>query len=165
MEGAAPVSDRHILVIVPTYNELENLPRKVPLILDQDPRIDVLVVDDASPDGTGALADRMASEDPRIHVLHREAKDGLGRAYLAGFAWGLEKGYGLLFEMDADISHPPDALPRLIEAARDHDVVIGSRYVGGRVNVLNWPLMRLFISVFGSWYARTITRIDRKSVV
>ena len=151
------MSDRHILVIVPTYNERENLPRKVPLILDQDPRIDVLVVDDASPDGTGALADEMAAADPRIHVLHREAKDGLGRAYLAGFAWGLEAGYDLLFEMDADISHPPDALPKLIEAARDHDVVLGSRYVGGRVNVLNWPLTRLLISVFGSWYARTIT--------
>jgi dolichol-phosphate mannosyltransferase len=151
------VSDRHILVIVPTYNERENLPRKLPLILDQDARIDVLVVDDASPDGTGALADGMATADPRIHVLHRQAKDGLGRAYLAGFAWGLERGYGLLFEMDADISHPPEALPRLIEAAQTHDVVIGSRYVGGRVNVLNWPLSRLLISVFGSWYARTIT--------
>lgn len=151
------MTDRHILVIVPTYNERDNLPRKVPLILDQDPRIDVLVVDDASPDGTGALADEMAAADPRVHVLHRPAKDGLGRAYLAGFAWGLERRYDLLFEMDADISHPPDALPRLIEAAVDHDVVIGSRYVGGRVNVLNWPLGRLLISVFGSWYARTIT--------
>jgi dolichol-phosphate mannosyltransferase len=151
------VTDRHILVIVPTYNERDNLPRKVPLILDQDPRIDVLVVDDASPDGTGALADEMAAADPRVHVLHRSSKDGLGRAYLAGFAWGLERRFDLLFEMDADISHPPDALPRLIAAAADHDVVIGSRYVGGRVNVLNWPLARLLISVFGSWYARTIT--------
>jgi len=152
---AAP--DRHILVIVPTYDERDNLPRKIPLILDQDPRIDVLVVDDASPDGTGDLAERMAAEDPRVHVLRRQAKDGLGRAYLAGFAWGLQRGYDLLFEMDADISHPPEALPRLIEAAHGHDVVIGSRYVGGRVNVLNWPLTRLLISVFGSWYARTIT--------
>lgn len=151
------MSDRRILVIVPTYNERDNLPRKVPLILDQDPRIDVLVVDDASPDGTGALADEMAAADVRIHVLHREAKDGLGRAYLAGFAWGLREGYDLLFEMDADISHPPEALPKLIDAAEDHDVVIGSRYVGGRVNVLNWPLSRLVISLFGSWYARTIT--------
>ncbi|HSW30580.1 MAG TPA: polyprenol monophosphomannose synthase [Longimicrobiales bacterium] len=151
------MNDRHILVIVPTYNERENLPRKIPLILDQDARIDVLVVDDASPDGTGALADALAAADPRIHVLHREAKDGLGRAYLAGFAWGLAQGFDLLFEMDADISHPPEALPRLIEAAQSHDVVIGSRYVGGRVNVLNWPLSRLLISVFGSWYARTIT--------
>jgi len=151
------VSDRHILVIVPTYNERENLPRKIPFILDQDARIDVLVVDDASPDGTGALADDLAAADPRVHVLHRESKDGLGRAYLAGFAWGLAQGFDLLFEMDADISHPPEALPRLIEAAESHDVVIGSRYVGGRVNVLNWPLSRLLISVFGSWYARTIT--------
>jgi dolichol-phosphate mannosyltransferase len=115
------------------------------------------VVDDASPDGTGEIADAMAARDERIHVLHRSAKDGLGRAYLAGFAWGLERRYELLFEMDADISHPPDALSRFIEAAQDHDVVIGSRYVGGRVNVLNWPMSRLFISVFGSWYARTIT--------
>ncbi len=151
------MSDRHILVIVPTYNERENLPRKIPFILDQDARIDVLVVDDASPDGTGALADDLAAADPRVHVLHRESKDGLGRAYLAGFAWGLAQGFDLLFEMDADISHPPEALPRLIEAAESHDVVIGSRYVGGRVNVLNWPLSRLLISVFGSWYARTIT--------
>lgn len=153
------MTDRHILVIVPTYNERENLPRKVPLILDQDPRIDVLVVDDASPDGTGALADQMAAADPRIHVVHRLSKDGLGRAYLAGFAWGLERGFDLLFEMDADISHPPEALPRLIEAAESHDVVVGSRYVGGRVNVLNWPLTRLLVSIFGSWYARTITRM------
>ncbi|HSG09534.1 MAG TPA: polyprenol monophosphomannose synthase [Longimicrobiales bacterium] len=153
------MSDARYLVIVPTYNERDNLPRKVPLILAQDPRLDVLVVDDASPDGTGALADALAADNPRVHVLHREAKDGLGRAYLAGFAWGLDRDYELLFEMDADISHPPDALPRFIEAARDHDVVIGSRYVGGRVNVLNWPVSRLFISVFGSWYARTITRM------
>ena len=153
------MSESRYLVIVPTYNELDNLPRKVPLILAQHPLLDVLVVDDASPDGTGDLADRMAEENPRIHVLHREAKDGLGRAYLAGFAWGLQRDFELLFEMDADISHPPDALPHFIRAAQDHDVVIGSRYVGGRVNVLNWPMSRLFISVFGSWYARTITRM------
>ena len=153
------MSDARYLVIVPTYNELDNLPRKGPLILIQDALLDVLVVDDASPDGTGGLADAMAAENPRVHVLHRDAKDGLGRAYLAGFAWGLERDYELLFEMDADISHPPDALPRFIEAARGYDVVIGSRYVGGRVNVLNWPMTRLFISVFGSWYARTITRM------
>lgn len=152
-----PVSDGRFLVIVPTYDERENLPRKVPLILEQDPRIDVLVVDDASPDGTGELAEEMAASEPRMHVLHRAAKDGLGRAYLDGFAWGMERGYELLFEMDADISHPPDALPAFIEAAKSADVVIGSRYVGGRVNVVNWPLNRLFISVFGSWYARTIT--------
>ncbi len=147
------------LVIVPTYNESENLPRKVPLILEQDERIEVLVVDDASPDGTGDLADALAATEPRLHVLHRGGKGGLGTAYLAGFAWGLERDFELLFEMDADISHPPEALASFIEAAEHHDVVIGSRYVGGRVNVLNWPMSRLFISVFGSWYARTITRM------
>jgi len=151
------VGEPRFLVIVPTYNERENLPRKIPLILRQDERFDVLVVDDASPDGTGVLADEMAAADPRVHVLHREAKDGLGRAYLAGFAWGLQRDYELLFEMDADISHPPETLPSFLLASQDHDVVIGSRYVNGRVNVLNWPMSRLFISVFGSWYARTIT--------
>lgn len=153
------MNDARFLVIVPTYNERENIPRKIPLILAQDPRIDVLVVDDASPDGTGALADAMAEEEPRIHVLHREEKEGLGHAYLAGFAWALERDYELIFEMDADISHPPDALPRLIAAAEDHDVVVGSRYVDGRVTVSNWPMSRLLISYFGSFYARTITRM------
>ncbi len=148
-----------MLVIVPTYNERENLPRKVPQILAQDGRIDILVVDDASPDGTGEIAAALAAEDPRVHLLRRTAKDGLGAAYLAGFAWGLERGYRLLFEMDADISHPPDALGRMIEAAKEHDVVIGSRYVGGRVTVSNWPMPRLLVSYFGSWYARTITRM------
>lgn len=146
-----------ILVIVPTYNERENLPRKVPQILAQDGRIDVLVVDDGSPDGTGDLAAELAAADPRVHVLRRTAKDGLGAAYLAGFAWGLEREYQLLFEMDADISHPPEALGRMIEAAKEHDVVIGSRYVGGRVTVSNWPMSRLLVSYFGSWYARAIT--------
>jgi dolichol-phosphate mannosyltransferase len=148
-----------ILVIVPTYNERENLPRKIPQILAQDGRIDILVVDDASPDGTGDIAAALAEADPRVHVLRRTAKDGLGAAYLAGFAWGLERAYRLLFEMDADISHPPEALGRMIEAAKTHDVVIGSRYVGGRVTVSNWPMSRLLVSYFGSWYARTITRM------
>ncbi|HSM59243.1 MAG TPA: polyprenol monophosphomannose synthase [Longimicrobiales bacterium] len=153
------MSEGRFLVIVPTYNERDNLPRKVPLILAQDERLDVLIVDDTSPDGTGQVADEMASADPRVQVLHREGKDGLGTAYLAGFAWGLERGYELLFEMDADISHPPDALPTFIERAEHYDVVIGSRYVGGRVTVVNWPMSRLLISFFGSWYARTITRM------
>lgn len=146
-----------ILVIVPTYNERENLPRKLPLILDQDPRIEVLVVDDASPDGTGEVAAEMASSESRVHVLHRPAKEGLGAAYRAGFTWGLERGYDLLFQMDADVSHPPEALPVMIEAAGRYDVVIGSRYVGGRITVANWPLSRLVISYLGCWYARAIT--------
>jgi dolichol-phosphate mannosyltransferase len=158
--GIGPVAETaRFLVIVPTYNERDNLPRKVPQILDQDPRIDVLVVDDTSPDGTGELAADMAAADPRVHALRRPAKEGLGAAYRAGFAWGLERGYELLFEMDADISHPPEALPQMIAASTRHHVVIGSRYVGGQITVANWPLSRLVISYLGCWYARTITRM------
>lgn len=151
------MADQRFLVIVPTYNEIDSLPRKVPLILDQDPRVEVLVVDDASPDGTGALADDLARQDPRVHVLHRAGKEGLGPAYLAGFRWGLERSYDVLFEMDADISHPPEALPRMIDLSGAFDVVVGSRYVDGRVTVSNWPMSRLLVSYFGSWYARVIT--------
>lgn len=151
------MADLRILVIIPTYDEAENLPRIVPRVLEQDPRIDVLVVDDASPDGTGAIADGLAAAEPRVHVLHRAGKEGLGKAYLAGFRFGLEQGYDILFEMDADFSHPPDALPGLIEAFDEADVVIGSRYVDGRVTVSNWPMSRLLISYFGSRYARIIT--------
>lgn len=151
------MSSTRILVIIPTYDEAENLPRIVPRVLEQDERIDVLVVDDASPDGTGALADGMAAENPRVLVLHRPGKEGLGRAYLAGFEYGLEAGYDVLFEMDADFSHPPHALPGLIARFDAADVVIGSRYVDGRVTVSNWPMSRLLISYFGSRYARIIT--------
>lgn len=150
-------ADGRFLVIVPTYNEIDNLPRKAPQILAQDERIDLLVVDDASPDGTGILADDLAAENPRVHVLHRPGKEGLGPAYLAGFHWGVDRGYALLLEMDADISHPPEALPRMLDLASDDDVVIGSRYVEGRVTVSNWPMTRLLVSYFGSWYARIIT--------
>lgn len=153
------MSEPRLLVIVPTYNEIDNLPRKAPGILAQDPRIDLLVVDDASPDGTGELAEEMAAADPRVHVLRRPAKQGLGAAYLAGFDWGLSRDYRLLFEMDADVSHPPEKLPEMIAAAERFDVVIGSRYVGGRVTVSNWPMSRLLISYFGCWYARVITRM------
>jgi dolichol-phosphate mannosyltransferase len=147
------------LVIIPTYNERENLPQIVPLVLAEDPRIHVLIVDDNSPDGTGALADEMAAVEPRLHVLKRPGKMGLGRAYLAGFAWGLERKYDLLIEMDADLSHHPGNLPAFIEQAHEFDVVIGSRYVAGRVTVVNWPMGRLLLSYFGSWYARSITRV------
>lgn len=153
------MAEGRVLVIVPTYNEMDNLPRKVPAVLEQDPRVDVLVVDDNSPDGTGRLADEMAASEPRVHVLHREEKAGLGPAYLAGFAWGLERDYSILVEMDADISHPAEALPTLLAAAEEADVVVGSRYVEGRVTVVNWPMSRLLVSYFGSWYARTITRM------
>ncbi|MEJ2541253.1 MAG: glycosyltransferase, partial [Gemmatimonadota bacterium] len=147
-------------MVVPTYDERRNLPRLVPQVLDVDPRVEILVVDDNSPDGTGEVADQLAEAHPdRVHVLHRSGKEGLGKAYVAGFLWGLEREYGIFCEMDADLSHRPEDLASLLEAARDHPVVVGSRYVGGRVNVVNWPMSRLFISIFGSWYARTITRL------
>ncbi len=151
--------DARFLVIVPTYNEADNLPRIVPRILEQDPRIDVLVVDDDSPDGTGDLADDLSRESDRVHVIHRSGKHGLGRAYLDGFRWGLERDYTLFFEMDADFSHRPTDLPLFIDKARDFDIVLGSRYVGGRVTVINWPMSRLLISYFGSRYARFVTRL------
>ena len=144
------------LVVVPTYNEAMNLPLIVPQILAQDPGIDVLVVDDNSPDGTGELADRMAAAEPRIHVLHRPGKGGLGKAYLAGFRWALERDYEFVFEMDADFSHDPKFLPEFLRAARDADLVIGSRYQTG-VNVINWPISRLLLSLGANQYARCIT--------
>lgn len=151
------MTDARILVIIPTYDEAENLPRIVPRVLAQCETIDVLVVDDASPDGTGAVADEIASGQPRVHVLHRTGKQGLGTAYLDGFRYGLERGYDIFFEMDADFSHAPDALPGLIAKLESADVVIGSRYVDGRVTVVNWPMSRLLVSYFGSRYARIIT--------
>lgn len=145
------------LVVLPTYNEAENLPGIVPGILAADGRIDVLVVDDASPDGTGELADGIAEREPRVSVLHRAGKQGLGSAYLAGFHWGLERGYGHLLEMDADFSHDPEYLSALIDAASEEaDLAIGSRYVRG-VNVINWPMSRLLLSWFANKYARRIT--------
>jgi dolichol-phosphate mannosyltransferase len=144
------------LVIVPTYNESRNLPRIVPEILAQDARLEVLVVDDDSPDGTGALAEDMAARNPRIHVLHRAAKEGLGRAYLAGFRWALERPFDHVFEMDADFSHDPKFLPRFLDAIEHVDLVIGSRYKTG-VNVINWPMSRLLLSYFANVYARIVT--------
>jgi dolichol-phosphate mannosyltransferase len=149
------VADRY-LVCVPTYNERANLPLIVPAILVQDPRLEVLVIDDGSPDGTGELADELAAADPRVHVLHRSAKEGLGRAYLAGFEWALERGYEFIFEMDADFSHDPAFLPRFIEAIQAADIVIGSRYKQG-VNVINWPISRLLLSLGANQYARFVT--------
>lgn len=147
------------LVIVPTYNERENLPRIIPSILGKDPRLEVLIVDDASPDGTGQIADDLARENPRVHVLHREGKLGLGTAYVAGFRWGLERGYDCLFEMDADFSHDPAHLPEFLEAIESFDLVLGSRYLYGRVTVVNWPMGRLLLSYFANLYARWVTGI------
>jgi dolichol-phosphate mannosyltransferase len=144
------------LVVVPTYNEAVNLPSIVPQILAQNPQLDVLIVDDNSPDGTGQLADEMAAADGRVHVLHRPGKGGLGKAYLAGFRWALERDYELVFEMDADFSHDPMFLCDFLRAAEGADLVIGSRYKTG-VNVINWPISRLLLSIGANQYARWIT--------
>lgn len=145
------------LVVVPTYNEAANLPLIVPQILDRDSRLDILVVDDNSPDGTGVIADELARHHPRVHAIHREGKLGLGTAYIAGFRWGLERGYDYLFEMDADFSHDPAHLPDFLKAIEDADVVLGSRYLQGKVTIVNWPMSRLMLSYFANVYARSLT--------
>ena len=145
------------LVIIPTYNELENVSRIIDAVLSQDPSIDVLIVDDGSPDGTGKVADEISAANPRVHALHRAGKLGLGTAYVAGFKWALERDYELIFEMDADFSHSPDALPLFLEAVKSADLVIGSRYQNGQVNVVNWPISRLVLSYSANVYARRVT--------
>jgi dolichol-phosphate mannosyltransferase len=144
------------LVVMPTYNERENLPQIVPLVLSQDPGIHVLIVDDNSPDGTGELADKLAGENERVHVVHRPGKQGLGTAYIAGFKWALERDYEYVFEMDSDFSHNPEHIPQFLEAAQEYDLVLGSRYLRG-VTVVNWPMSRLLLSYFANKYARVIT--------
>ncbi len=141
---------------MPTYDEIDNLPAIVPAILAADPRLDLLIVDDASPDGTGELADRLASGEPRVRVLHRSGKLGLGSAYLEGFDRGLADSYDLLLEMDADFSHDPKYLQDLLAASERCDVVVGSRYLRG-VNVVNWPMSRLLLSWLANKYARWVT--------
>ena len=145
------------LVVIPTYNEAVNLPSLVPQILAQDPRLEVLVVDDASPDGTGRLVDEMAQGTARVHALHREAKLGLGTAYIAGFQWALQRGYDYVFEMDADFSHDPAHLAEFLRAIVNADLVLGSRYLGGKVTVVNWPIGRLMLSYWANVYARWVT--------
>ena len=150
------VSDR-ALVIVPTFNERENVSRLIQRVLAQDPRLEVLVVDDGSPDGTGAVVEEMASQNNRVHVLHRPRKMGLGTAYIAGFTWSLEHDYAYTFEMDADFSHDPAHLPQFLKAIETSDLVLGSRYREGKVTVVNWPLGRLLLSYFANVYARVVT--------
>jgi dolichol-phosphate mannosyltransferase len=145
------------LVIVPTYNERENIARLMEAVLAQDQRLELLVVDDGSPDGTGAIVDGEAEINPRVHVLHRARKMGLGTAYLAGFAWALEHGYDYVFEMDADFSHDPAHLPAFLRAIEETDLVLGSRYRDGKVTVVNWPIGRLILSYFANVYARAVT--------
>ena len=144
------------LVIVPTYNERDSLPRIAEKLLSLPAAVDVLVVDDNSPDGTGKIADELAAKHPQIHVLHRAGKEGLGRAYLSGFKWALERKYEFIFEMDCDFSHNPDDIPAFLEAVRDADLVLGSRYVGG-IRVINWPLGRLMLSRFAGKYVSLVT--------
>jgi dolichol-phosphate mannosyltransferase len=149
------------LVIIPTYNESENIPRLLDIVLDQDPGLEILVVDDNSPDGTAQLVRDVMSSQPRVHLLERPGKMGLGSAYVTGFKYALQKGFDFILEMDADFSHNPQDLPRLLAAIKDHDLVIGSRYSNG-VNIVNWPIKRLLISYFASKYVRIITRMPVK---
>ena len=144
------------LVIVPTYNERDNLPRLVHRVFSLPVQVELLIVDDNSPDGTGQMADEFAGRNPQMHVLHRPGKEGLGRAYCAGFAWGLQRSYQFLFEMDGDLSHNPDDIPRFLEAAVHADLVLGSRYVQG-IRVINWPLGRLLLSLSAARYVQLIT--------
>jgi dolichol-phosphate mannosyltransferase len=144
------------LVVIPTYDEAENLPLIVPRVLEQHPDIEVLIVDDNSPDGTGKLADELAQSEPRIHVLHRAEKQGLGPAYRAGLQHALDLGADYIIQMDADFSHPPEVLPEMIAGMDDHDVVLGSRYLNG-ITVVNWPIERILLSYFGNAYAKKVT--------
>ncbi|WP_068397501.1 polyprenol monophosphomannose synthase [Kribbia dieselivorans] len=148
-----------VVVLIPTYNERENLPLIVRRVREVTPDLDILVLEDNSPDGTGEVADALAAADPKVQVMHRPGKQGLGAAYLAGFAWALEHGYDAVVEMDADGSHRPEHLPAMLEAAKDADAVIGSRWVAGGETV-NWPPMRQVISRGGSLYTRLMLGID-----
>ncbi len=147
---------RDTLIIVPTYNERENLRPLVGKVLGLPVPVDLLVVDDNSPDGTGKLADELAAAHDAVQVLHRAGKEGLGRAYCAGFVWALARGYEFVFEMDGDFSHNPEDIPRFLEAAADADLVLGSRYANG-IRVINWPLRRLLLSLGAAKYVRIVT--------
>ena len=145
------------LVIVPTYNERENIERLIERVLAQDERLEMLIVDDGSPDGTGAVVDGIVAVNPRVHVQHRPKKMGLGTAYLAGFKWALAHDYAYVLEMDADFSHDPIHLPQFLAAVEKADLVVGSRYQQGRVTVVNWPIARLILSYGANIYARRVT--------
>lgn len=157
MTGAEVFASR-VAVIIPTYNERENLEPIVRRVRSAVPGADLLIVDDNSPDGTGAAADELAAEDEHVHVLHRAAKAGLGSAYIAGFRWALDRGHDAIVEMDADGSHQPEELPRLLDGLAEADVVIGSRWVPGG-KVMNWPKSREFLSRGANVYTRIMLRI------
>jgi dolichol-phosphate mannosyltransferase len=145
------------LVIVPTYNERENITRLIGAILGQDERLEILVVDDGSPDGTGDIVEGLMQHETKLNIIKRPRKMGLGTAYIAGFRWALEQGYDFIFEMDADFSHDPAHLPQFLRAIDDADVVLGSRYRNGKVTVVNWPIKRLLLSYSANVYARIVT--------
>ena len=145
-----------VLIIIPTYNERDNLPQLIKRINAQPAEADVLVVDDNSPDGTGRIADEIAAVNPTVNVLHRQEKNGLGRAYIAGFQWALERHYEFVFEMDGDFSHNPADVPAFLDVAKNADLVIGSRYWNG-IRVINWPLNRLVLSLGAAQYVKIIT--------
>jgi dolichol-phosphate mannosyltransferase len=145
------------LVIVPTYNERENVRRLIESVLEKDPRIDMLIVDDGSPDGTGAIVQEITATNDRVHLLSRPRKLGLGTAYIAGFRWALARDYEYVLEMDADFSHDPVHLPQFLSAVENADLVLGSRYQQGRVTVVNWPIGRLILSYCANIYARAVT--------
>ena len=147
-----------ILVVIPTYNEVENLPRIVARVRASVPEAHILIADDNSPDGTAKVADDLSENDDHVHVMHRLGKEGLGAAYLAGFSWALQEGYDVVVEMDADGSHQPEQLPLLLDALRDADLVLGSRWVTGG-SVVNWPRSREILSRGGNWYTRKALRI------
>jgi len=151
------------LVIIPTYNERENLVPLLQQIFAQGLPIEVLIIDDHSPDGTGELADELAAADPKVHALHRAGKMGLGSAYVAGFRWALERDYDAVFEMDADFSHNPDSLPEFLREIETADLVVGSRYLHG-VTVVNWPISRLILSYGANVYSRVITGVPVKDL-
>lgn len=144
------------LIIFPTYNEKENIEQIIKAVLPYDPGINVLVVDDNSPDGTGEIVDRLVANDTRINVLHRPGKEGLGKAYLAGFKWGIKNKFDYIFEMDADFSHDPKFIPDFLKTIEEYDLVLGSRYISG-VNVINWPMGRLLMSYYANVYTRIVT--------
>ncbi len=149
------------LVIIPTFNELENIPRLIPEVLSQDENIHILIVDDGSPDGTGKFVEDEMQKNDRVHILKREKKMGLGTAYIAGFKYALQNNYDYIFEMDADFSHDPNELKNFLIAIKENDLVLGSRYING-VRVLNWPMARLLLSFFASVYTRIITGMPIK---
>jgi dolichol-phosphate mannosyltransferase len=151
----APARMNQTLIVVPTYNERENLPQLAQHLLSLPVPVDLLVADGNSPDGTGKIADELAAKHPQIHVLHEKEKKGLGRAYIASFKWALEHGYEFIFEMDSDFSHDPNDIPKLLEAAKDADLVLGSRYING-IRIINWPLKRLILSKSAANYVRII---------